>query len=278
MDSKQNLKIVLGLVILFSSLFSCHAKGEKNEISFLIPKGSNCYELVAADSFKHVERYFFRDLHANRAGVIIDNCIISLNDSLSMPVRLPFESTLSDILWYDGICYFCTNSTINAMSLDGVVHPIIHSDGSISSFCVDGENVLFSTDSLLLSYSLKTEKFECLLDSHKQISHIQGTHSSVFFSSGDKLFLLDKNTLYHLYSADSVIRSFAVYPDGSVFYSTKSGIYYLDPNYHVALIADYPAMELSIIGDDLFIVFANKAGYLITNIANYGSLVKAQNH
>lgn len=257
---------------LIGFLLSCSNKKEEADNSFLLPEGSECIEIINADSLAFNAHYLFRALNDSHPAVVLQNYIISLNDSLLVPIEIPFNYNISDIHWVGEDCYISSDSTIYAMDNSGNTYPLVFSHRGIQSFCISDDRILFPDDSLVVEYFLGANMVSPIINAHHTISHIVQRPSSVYYSTGKDLFLHHDKTTYHLYSSEYVISTFAVHSNGDIFLGTNRGLLYMNPNYTIIEIASLPVQDLTIIGDDLYVIFEDNNSILLTNISNFNKL------
>lgn len=274
MDTFKNkiAKFVISFTIV--SIVSCENNARKNDIPFLLPKESKCIEIINVDSIAFKEAYMFRELVNNRPVLIAHNYMTVLDDSLASPMPLPTEYEITDICWNDGLCFFSADSTVFYGDNNGRIHPIICLDGEIHSFHVSESRIIVPLDSLLLEYRFGDEEVTCIANIHKSISCVNDIESVLFFSSGRDLYLYNEGQLYRIYEAKEPVSSFAVHPSGGIFLGTQKGVSYLTPDYQLLEIVSPPAKDISIIGDDLYIIFDDNSSVKITDVSNYQHLVE----
>lgn len=270
MDTFKNeiVKFVFSLSIV-SLIVSCVNSARKSDVSFLIPSGSECIEIVNVNSMALKDPYMFRELVNNHPVLIANNYMTVLDDTLASPMPLPLAYDISDIHWLDGQCFFSSDSTVFYGDNNGGIHPILCLDRKINSFQVSESRIIVPADSLLLEYQFGDEKVTCIANIHQTISCAYDTEDAPFFSSGENLYLLNEGQIYHIYEGSEPISSFVVHSSGGIFLGTEKGLSYLMPDYKFMEIVSVPVKELSIIGDDLFIIFEDNSSVKITDISNY---------
>lgn len=274
MDSIKNHKALercLGLCLI-AFLFSCGNKKEETSNSFLLPEGSDCIEIIKADSLTFNAQYTFRALNDKHPAVVVQNYFIALDDSLSAPIEFPFHYNISDIHWVGDDCYFSSDSTIFGVDNRGNIYPLVISHKRIYSFCISDDGILFPDDSLVVEYILGTGRVSPIINAHHTINHVVKLFSSVYYSTGKDIYLHHDKTTYHLYSSEHVISTFAVHSNGDIFLGTKQGLLYMNPNYTIIEITPTPIQDLTIIGDDLYVIFEDNNSILLTNISNFNKL------
>lgn len=274
MDKIKNHK-ALELCIwscLIAFLFSCGNKKEETSNSFFLPEGSDCIEIIKADSLAFNAHYTFRALNDKHPAVVLQNYIISLDDSLSAPIELPFNFNISDIHWVGDDCYLSSDSIIYAIDYSGNTYPLVFSHKGIQSFCVSDDRILFPDDSLVVEYVLGADNVSPIINAHHTVSHVVQHFSSVYYSTGKDLFLHHDKTTYHIYSSEYVISTFAVHSNGDIFMGTKQGLLYMNPDFTIIEITPIPIQDLTIIGDDLYVIFEDNNSILLTNISNFNKL------
>ena len=267
---RSQIKIVIPLIIIVS-LWTCSARKESSGIVFILPEGSDSVMLFDADSVKSDNRYLFRSLGDDEPYIVLDSLLIELGDSASNMVPLPFGRTFDDIHWKNGNCFFASDSVLYFGDKDGMEYPIVIADSDIRVFDLDDDGILFVKDSLLSFYSFKQRTVDVLYVSDCFINDVEILADSYLFSTGTDLFILDKKSLYCIFSAETEILSFVMHPNGSVFYSTVDGVLYLDPDYNSVQIVNKPAADLTLIGDSLFITFIDKSSCMISNASSFYS-------
>lgn len=278
MDSFKN-KITTYIIpfIIISLFISCENNARKKDISFLLPKESKCIEIINVDSIAFKDVYKFRELVYNHPVLIAHNFMTVLDDSLASPMPLPSAYDITDIRWNDGLCFFSSDSTVFYGDNNGRIHPIICLDGEINSFHVSESRIIVPLDSLLLEYRFGDEDVSCIANVHKTISCVHDIESAIFFSTGREIYLHSEEQIYRIYEAKEPISSFAVHSSGGIFLGTQKGVSYLTPDYKLLEIVSTPAKDLSIIGDDLYIIFEDNSSVKITDISNYQHLIEEIN-
>ena len=267
------MKFVISFTIV-SLIVSCENNARKMDITFLLPNGSKCIEIINVDSIAFKEAYMFRELVNNRPVLIAHNYLTVLDDSLASPMPLLAAYDITDIHWNDGQCFFSSDSTIFYSENTGRIHPIICLDGEINSFNVSESRIIFPLDSLLLEYRFGDNEVTCIANIHETISCVHDIESVLFFASGRDLYLSNEDQIYRIYESKEPISSFAVHPSGGIFLGTQKGVSYLTPDYQLLEIVSTPAKDLSIIGDDLYIIFEDNSSVKITDVSNYQHLVE----
>ncbi len=265
---------VLGIVTI---LLSCGNKTAPGAVSYLLPEGSECMELLNADSLSAPMTYLFRELYGGHPALVAFNHLTVLDDTLSTPVRMPYEYDVVDVHWVDGDCYFSSDTTVYYGENNGVAYPLVVLNKRIDSFDVSDSRILLPVDSLILEYRFGAEKLSCLTNAHQVISHLEDAESSIFYSVGCDLYLLHDSTIYHLVTVDEEITSFVVHPDGGVFLGTKGGLTYVTPDYVMVDIVSKPVHALSLIGDNLYVIFEDNGSVMLTNVSYYDDLLSMEN-
>ena len=270
MDTFKNeiVKFVFFLSIV-PLIVSCVNNARKSDVSFLIPSGSECIEIVNVNSMALKDPYMFRELVNNHPVLIANNYMTVLDDTLASPMPLPLAYEISDIHWLDGQCFFSSDSTVFYGDNNGGIHPILCLDRKINSFQVSESRIIVPVDSLLLEYQFGAEEITCIANIHQTISRANEIEDALFFSSGKNLYLLDEDQIYHIYEGTEPISSFVVHSCGGIFLGTEKGLSFLMPDYKLFEIVSAAIKDLTIIGDDLFIIFEDNSSVKITNISNY---------
>lgn len=259
-------------ICIIGFLIECSNNTNNSVKSFILPEGSECIEIINADSISLDVPYVFRALYDNHPSLILDRYLTVLDDTLSSPFLLPFDFPFSDIHWNDGQCFIASDSTIFYGDNKGIVYPLVESDDRIRSFSVTDERILYPCDSLLLEYRFGAEQINCIINAHNRISKVVDLLSSIFYASENDLFLVYENSSYRLYDAEEKIYSFEVHPTGGVFVGTQSGLTFINPDYKKIIIIDEPVLDLQLIGDDLYVIFSNNGSVAITDVSNYQSV------
>ena len=274
---RKNHKVVL-VIVAVTLLLSCgNNKTASVATSYLLPEGSECVEILNADSLSAPLTYQFRELYGGHTALVAFNHLTILDDTLSTPIRMPYEYDVADIHWVDGDCFFSSDSTVYFGENNGHAFPLVVSNKRIDSFSVSDSRILLPVDSLILEYRFGTETLSCLTNAHQVISHLEDAESSIFYSAGCDLYLLHDSTIYHLVAVAEEITSFVVHPNGGVFLGTKEGLIYVTPDYVMVDIVSEPVRDLSLIDDNLFAVFENNSSVMFTNVSNYDSHLSADN-
>lgn len=274
---REKESIIMSLCALCLACCCMAYGGSRNEeeFSFLIPDGSECIEIVNADSLHWDTSYFIRELFDAHPALIVADYVTVLDDMQSSPIPLSFGLPIADIHWEEGQCFFASGSTIYYGEDNGKVNPIIESDKIIQSFSVSDKRILFPSDTFLLEYTFGASSANCLINAYATISHIEDLSSSIFYSSGKDVVLIHEGNAYRIYSSQDEITSFAVHSNGCLFIGTSSGLRCVSPKYDVIDIASIPIRDISLIGDDLYVVLNNKGSVRITNVSNYQRLLNA---
>lgn len=274
MGTLKNYKIgpFIFLLALLALPYSCRDKKEVQQLSFLLPEGSECVEIINADSLALNSRYLYRELFDKHPTLIVSNYVTVLDDSLSSPIHLPFDYSISDIHWNEGQCFFASDSTIYYGDNRGNAYPILKTNKTIRSFTVTNERILCPLDSLLVEYIFGTDSVSCLINTHRNITKTEDCQSCVFYALESDIFLLYDNVAYHIYQSQNTITSFVVDNEGGLFIGTELGLEYVTPEYTAIEIATLPVSDLTLIGDDLYIVFADNNSVKITKVSNYKAL------
>lgn len=264
---------VLGIV---SVLLSCGNKTAPGAVSYLLPEGSECVEILSADSLSVPMSYQFRELYGGHPALVAFNHLTVLDDTISTPIRMPYDYDVVDIHWVDGDCFFSSDTTVYYGENNGKAYPLVVSNKRIDSFDVSDGRILLPVDSLILEYRFGSEKLSCLTNAHQVISHLEDAETSIFYSAGCDLYLLYDSTIYHLVTADEEITSFVVHPNGGVFLGTTGGLIHVSPDYVIADIVQKPVHSLSLIGDNLYVIFDDNGSVMLTDVSNYDRLLSSE--
>ena len=263
---------VLGTVTI---LMSCANKTEPGTVSYLLPEGSECVEILNADSLSAPMMYLFRELYGGHPAIVAFNHLTVLDDTLSTPIQMPYEYDVVDIHWVDGDCFFSSDTTVYYGENNGVAYPLVVLNKRIDSFDVSDSRILLPVDSLILEYRFGAKDLSCLTNAHQVVSHLEDAETSVFYSVGCDLYLLHDSTIYHLVTVDEEITSFVVHPDGGVFLGTKGGLTYVTPDYIIVDIVSKAVRALSLIGDNLYVIFDDNGSVMLTDVSNYDRLLSS---
>lgn len=279
MDLLKDYKIIVKFcfylcIIVF--LCACNSTDKTQNLTFYLPNGSDCIEVINADSLTIDSPYMFRAIYDSHPALIIDEYVTILDDTLSAPMHFPFKYSITDIHWNEGRCFFASDSIVYYGETNGIAYPIVKSSKVINSFTVSDEHILFSVDSLLLKYTFGEPEVGCYFNAPRTISHFTELQSSVFLSAGSDMFLLFDDTAYHIFDAKEDITAFAVLPSGGLFLGTLTKLMFISPNYTLIDIIKAPISKLELIGDDLYVIFINNNSIKLTNVSNYQILLCAK--
>lgn len=270
----KNSKKVAWLILLCCIILlpSCNKEKIPQDMTFLLPEGSECIEIINADSLSWNTPYIFRPFYDGHPAIIANNYLTVIDDTLSSPIPLSFDHIISDIHWIERGCFFSADSTIFYGGDDGKMHPLVVSNRKIDSFCVSDNRILFPVDSSIVEYIFESNEVTPIVQVHSTIHHLVQETSSIFFSAGNDLFLYYSNELYHLFYSNSEIITFAIHPSGSIFLGSEKGLSFLTPEYKKIDIASIPIRDLTLIGDDLFVIFKDNSSVMLTNVSQFNNL------
>lgn len=270
---KKIIRRKLFLFIFFcflGNLFHSCIKENNNTIEreFLLPDACECIEILKADSIPLNTRYVFRDIYDNHPIIFCNNYITPLFDSLSTPIPLPYNYNITDIHWDKEYCYFSSDSTL-FIDKGGNIYPIIVSNNKIEFFSVSENSILFASDSSLVSFMPCTNEINELVRVPFIIKYIKQIPPCIFLSAGKEIYLIYENNLYHIFSSEEEILCFDVDSSGGIFIGTNLGLSYLNVDYSMTNVVNIPTRNMTIIDDDLYVIFEDGSSVMITNIHNF---------
>jgi len=258
--------------ILSLCMVACMRKVCNEELYFFIPDGSECFSLVESDSLKNETRYHYRNIGNNRVAAIVDQYLINLTDTSSHTFHIPFDGTISDIKWKDGECFFSSDSTLYHMDGNAAIRPIIIADGEITHIELCNDGIAFVKDSLLAYFSFHDKKVETILHAGSVITGIKTNEQSFLFSAGNDIFIYDAGQTYRVYSAESGIMSFDINSNGIIFYSTNEAVIFITPDLEMNKIVNKAASEITVIDNNIYIIFTDNSSCMITNATLFDNL------
>lgn len=236
------------------------------EPEFLLPQGC---EVVALVNEPSDVRYFYRDFASEFPVMVMDHYICSLEDESLPALALPCEEPVSDISWRGTNCFYAVGPVIYVCTENGEATPAIEADTDIKSFIVNDNGLLFNLGDRLVAYSYRVETARTLFCSEGTIGKVIGDNSTVFFSSGKNLFILQADALSLILEDEADIISFAVHPNGSIYYAMDTGLYYIDPRYRKIKISDTAVRDMTLVGDSLYLILRNGTSMAITHVSMF---------
>lgn len=258
--------------ILFLCMVACMRKVCNEELYFFIPDGSECFSLVESDSLKNETRYHYRNIGNNRVAAIVDQYLINLTDASSPTLHIPFNGSISDIKWKDGECFFSSDSILYHMDGNAMIRPIIIADDEITHIELCNDGIAFVRDSLLAYFSFHNKKVETILHADSIITGIKTDEESILFSVDNDIFVYDTGQTYKVYSAESVIMSFDIHSNGIIFYSTNDAVMFITPDLIRNKIVNKAASEITVIDNNIYIIFTDNSSCMITNATLFDNL------
>ena len=202
--------------------------------------------------------------------MVMHNIAFTMNDKgLSAAYVMPWDRQITDVKWYDGSCFFAADSTLAYITPEGVVRQLVIADRRVTSFDVYERGVVFSVDSLLCFYSFLSLQPEPVFHADTVIRHIECIGEDVLFCVGASLFAIGGGSLHEIYSSSHELLSFVPHPSGAVFIGTDESVFYLDPARNKVTLIDKPTLDMSMVEDDLYIVFTDYSSVKVTNVSEF---------
>lgn len=260
------------LYFLLLTALACTSRQEElqssGEVIFHLPDGTQCVELLSAgvDS----SDYYIREILQGHGLIISGNAYMSMDDTLPCYYRLPFDSELSDIAWVGGDCFLAKDSTIYYAEDEGRLYAILKTDNHINRIWPIESGIYFSTDSTLSFFRFSIAEGEPVTKVPGIIRDVApldkddcflAVDSCIVFLSGGEPLLVANDSL--------IIKSVVLHTDDCLFYATDKSVYFVDVDGVKIDVVNKGARQLSIIGDNLIIIFNDNSSVVITNISNY---------
>ena len=264
-------KLILGAFSIWALLLfaAWMAYGQGGERSFNVPEECSCIELFSPGTLSSDTQYKVRQYGNGIPAITIGPVSILLSGDIEGGAKLPIDDTYSDIRWFgtqffyagEGGLYYCENS--------GEKHLLIGSEEMISEFGMSEEGIFFTVKQGLFFLTYGSDSLQCCFLGSQPISHLSVIEDGCFFSEGKEIFAFGRGSVAKLFSAESDILAIAGHNSGMVFYGTADGVHCITPDFQEADIVSSPVRNLDIVGDDLFITFADASCVMITDISYF---------
>ena len=243
---------------------------QADEPTVYIPDGSTCDMLIPVDSAALGMSYIYRDLSSGAPALISDNMVFPLVDEITGAYSIPYDGAISDIQWRFGDCFFTSDSLLVYRHPEGKIITLVTADAPISSFGIMDNGVVLATGRLLSFYSFDSMTSEALYYADSPISDISCLGGDISFSAGDSLMALGKDSVEYLFTCSSPIVSLESAPGGCVFVGTEAEVfYYAGPDKKRHPLFNKGAKDITLIGEDLYVVFIDNSSVRITNVLNF---------
>lgn len=265
---EQRIKRIAIALGLFLGCFLLRAQ------SIALPEGCECLQLIDGQNTLPDVNYLYRDISNGTGVILLHNLAFILGDNdLDAAVLMPWDRPITDARWYDGDCFFACDSTIYHCDSLGIAQEIIMAESPITSFDVYDKGIVFSIDSFIGFYSFLSFKVEPLFHAEASVLDVECLGENVLFSSGKEVFAIGAGEIHPLLAADSSIISFAPHYSGSLFIGTENEVFYINPERQKVTLFKTGARDITLIDDDLFVIFQDNSSIKITNVSNYGILL-----
>ncbi|MCR5520209.1 MAG: tetratricopeptide repeat protein [Bacteroidales bacterium] len=261
--------------LVFSSLvLLCAVCAFAQGPSILVPEGSSLMEVIPASADGSVP--IIREYASACPVAVVGNVAMTIGRDTTHVFEIPISHPVADVRWLGTSLFYPEGKQIMRSWEDGSVRKLLEADAPVSAILPALDGILFTTDNSLVfcDYEQKTGR---VLHQSKGKIILGGIHSGhIFFAEGADLYAIRGKQKVKFHSAGKAsVKALAVHPEGPVFYSTADGTYLLNTDYRRLRLTAQSAKAIDIVGDKLFLSFADGQCVMVNRCGQYKEILLA---
>lgn len=256
--------------IFFISLaLVCAFVAKAKEPTLLIPNGSKLSEVAPAEKDFSNGGLRIREYSPECPVAIFANIATTIKLDTVHVFELPIKHYMSDVRWFCGAFFYADGSKIGRVWNNGTDLTLLDAGAPVTTILPAMDGILYSTGKSLVFCDYEHKDGHILHESKGNIVLANYYAGYIFFADGKDVFIIYENKKIKIYSDKRQIKAMAVHPDGQIFLSTDKGIFMLNNDYRRLQLSKEPAAAIEVIGDDLFLTFADGRCVMVDNCSEY---------
>lgn len=257
------------MVISSAASFAAKPKAPAKQVEILLPEGCHINDVSPADAKLFEMGFMVREFAKDCPVAVVANIATTIKLDTAYVFAIPLKQPAADVRWFGKAFFYASGNKIGRCWEDGTDATILEADAPVEKILPASDGILFATKNALIFCDYEHKDGHILHESKGNIVLANYYAGYIFFADGKDVFIIYENKKIKIYSDKRQIKAMAVHPDGQIFLSTDKGIFMLNNDYRRLQLSKEPAAAIEVIGDDLFLTFADGRCVMVDNCSEY---------